>query len=1129
MPLGDELLDNFNTRALPQSGRVMSPEEEAAEMERMLTEDAEKDDLTAKVVRIIKADIECGKEANEAESAFRSANYDAYRAKGDGKKERAGHSRIKCSDIMDTIEWMMPSFIKAFAGTAESISISPQNEEDVGKAEKLEKLLNWQFMGRHCKGFTVIYEWVKSCLIYGTSVIKITWQDKYTKKGFDLPIATDNQIHQMQGDDMVKDLDGEPQDIQAGTVIDEEVLALANTDPTLLNYIGQVNSQSMQVQPVALDNFRVWRNIHGKKLIKSYSGPLVEVISPEDFYMDPEAKSIEDAQFVIHRVWRTYGYLKEKERDGIYSHVDEVKVWFDKDRERYLNSERAQRYNSADAIDPANYAIDSDDKQIARHKLEVFEWWGLLDLTDEGYQEPYLVVFCGETILRMEQNPYGHGQPPFEVLRPMLDPFKFTGVSVPELVGEFQAVKTALFRQILDNVSYQNNGAWLVNRNAGVDINALLNMRPNTIVRSNITNGAVVPLTPPNLQGYPLTMIELVDSMLQKRTGVTSYNQGLDANSLNKMLALDTTIPMADGTYKNNGDVVAGDMIIGSDGKPTEVLKAHSVQLPKRAFAVAFENGDVIRAGGEHLWTVSIRKKRGNYSEFEVLPTERIFEILSDKEHSAVIPRAKAIEYPEKKLILDPYVLGAWLGDGHSHTNRFTSMDEEIVERFEGWARQFYRGDVEPCKRSNAGKAVTYQMVNTPIRLMLKDMGCLIDPRYKDCLGNEKHIPEEYFTASKEQRLELLRGLMDTDGCRYKFDGKLSASAVFCTSSPMLRDGVCRLIESLGGIAKVSHTTPSEKTTGRKYKTHYHISFNMEECPFYIKRKSDGWNAMVSATRNHIISIEEIGLEPMRCLSVKADDRMYCCGNHFTVTRNTATGITKIMDASIQRIELQARVMSETGIKPAFQKILMLNQQFMDQTVVIRVFNKPLEISPDDLIGDFDVSVDVGGATSKNETRVQQMMMLMQSSSLMLSTGVMRPQNIYEICKKIMEIWEWKDYDKYLSNPDETALIQQALQIIQQLGMSMEQGQVPTPDVIVQAFQQIYNLLLQTLAPDAANMGQNPEGVEQNGGQRQQQNAVGGGFPASTVPRPPVDRAFEQARAYAGGQRPQSEPVGAGQ
>ena len=184
MPLGDELRERFNIRAMPQAGRIMSPEEEEAEEhERAMNEEAKETDIKSKVIGIVKADIERGREANEAEGAFRSKNYDAYRAKGDSKSERPGHSRIKCSDIMDTIEWMMPSFIKAFAGTTECISVSPNNEEDVEKAEKLEKLLNWQFMGRHCKGFTVIYEWIKSCLIYGTSVIKITWQDKYYSSG----------------------------------------------------------------------------------------------------------------------------------------------------------------------------------------------------------------------------------------------------------------------------------------------------------------------------------------------------------------------------------------------------------------------------------------------------------------------------------------------------------------------------------------------------------------------------------------------------------------------------------------------------------------------------------------------------------------------------------------------------------------------------------------------------------------------------------------------------------------------------------------------------------------------------------------------------------------------------------
>ena len=367
--------------------------------------------------------------------------------------------------------------------------------------------------------------------------------------------------------------------------------------------------------------------------------------------MDPMAKTVEEAQFVIHRVWRTYGELRDMERDGIYKNVEKVKEWANKSADELDNEESAERYAAAGQIDPATNASPNQDIQPARRKLEVFEWWGLIDLKGDGYQEPYLVVVCGDSILRMEKNPYGHGQAPFEVLRPMLDPFKFSGVGMPELVGEFQEVKTALLRQTLDNVSFQNNGMWLVNRNAGVEIKELLNARPGAVIRANITQGAVVPITPASLQSMPLNMLELVDSMMQKRTGVTSYNQGLDANSLNK----------------------------------------------------------------------------------------------------------------------------------------------------------------------------------------------------------------------------------------------------------------------------------------------------------------------------------------------------------------TATGITRIMDASAQRIELIARVMAETGIKPLYQKLLMLNQQFIDQTIVIRVFNRPVEISPDDLIGDFDVTVDVGGATGRDETRSQQMMMLLQYAANLMQLGVMRPMNVYEICKRLME------------------------------------------------------------------------------------------------------------------------------
>lgn len=711
-------------------------------------EDGGERDIAQKVVDIVKRDIDLGRRSNQNESDLRIKHYNAYRAKGDGKPDRPGRSRIACSDIMDAIEWMMPSLIKTFAGSYECVSVSPVGAEDVDKAEKLQKLLNWQFLSPHVNGFNVLYMWIKSSLIYGTSVVKVTWVDKYKKKGFDIPIAGEEEIAAIMNDDDYIDVYASPEEVVPGTVLSQEMLDAASRSPSMLASIGQMNAPGVGIQPVAVAPMRVYRDVRGIKKIKTYSGPQVEVVSPEDFYIDPDAKSIDSAQFVVHRVWKTFGEMKRLEEDGVYRDVDRVLSLMDKNREDAYNAEESERYAAAGAQDPALNETSDADKQTARKKLEVFEWWGKLDLAGDGIQENYLVVLCGDNILRMERNPYAHEQPPFEVLRPMLDPFKFTGVGVPELVGEFQEVKTAIMRQTLDNISFQNNGMWIVNRHAGVDLNALLNPRPGAVVRTNIVQGAVQPVTPSSLQSMPLNMIELVDSMMQKRTGVTSYNQGVDANSLNK----------------------------------------------------------------------------------------------------------------------------------------------------------------------------------------------------------------------------------------------------------------------------------------------------------------------------------------------------------------TATGITKIMNASAQRIELIARIMAETGIRPLYQKLLMLNQQFVDQAIVIRVFNEPITISPDDLAGEFDVSVDVGGATNKDEARTQQLMLLMQYAANLMQLGVMRPVNVYEICRKMMQIWGWKDCERYVSDPDESERLRAAMDIIAQLGSAVRAGVSPAPHVVYQAFAKIYQLLNKALGASAQqNMAlsgtPSNESIENSGG-----GVNGGEYSAATIP-----------------------------
>lgn len=1049
------------------------------------------EDSEAFALRVVKADIETGKKANDAEKAKREEAYSLYRAMGDPDEHDDGRSRTKSSDVMDMIEWLMPSLMRAFFGSKNAISVDPIGAEDMRKADLFQKLLNWQFVEKG-NGFRVGHEWMKASLIYGVSPIKVTYQDMWVRKGFAFPQLLEPQFEELKSNENVESLTAE----KVNVVFQEVQPALQQNPYSLLG--GMPNAINLTFQPPQIEPMRVYENVRGEERIKIYSGPVAEVIPPDEFLCDPEARDITDARFVIHRVKRTITYLRQKEKEGIYSRIDDVEAAATETNA--VTDDEAEASARASASSDYRQYTSRSDIQKARQKVWVYEWWGLLDVDNTGVAEPYLVVVANDTIIRMERNPYAHGEPPFEIMRPILDVFTINGISMVDLVGEYQKVKTALMRQTLDNISFQNNQMWLVDSNAGVDTYGLAHPRPCRVIEADRIDG-VRQIAPSPLEGSAFNVMEFIQTQLEQRTGITRYNQGLSADSLNKMLALDTPIPMADGSVKLNKDIVDGDMVIGSDGAPTKVLEAHPIQMPERAFRIEFENGDVIRAGAEHLWTVSVRRGREAYGKYATRTTADIFELITNGGYKAVVPRVKAVDYPERQLALDPYILGAWLGDGHSHTNRFTSADEEIVERFSAWASRFYKGRIEACKTQSSGKATTYSIVDTPFRAMLKDLRVLKDSRNKDAKDNIKHIPSEYLIASKKQRLELLRGLMDTDGCRYKYHGKLSgAAAVFCTSNEVLMKDVCKLVESLGGIAKITSIQPT-CNNGRHYKKHYHISFTMEECPFYLARKAKGWDPTVCTTRNAIKSITEIEVEPMRCLSVEAEDRMYCCGEHYTVTRNTATGINAIMNASSQRIELIARVMAETGFRRLYAKMLKLDQQFIDQNIVIRVYNQPLEISPDDLAGNFDVSVDIGGATNRDQQEVQQMMSLLNYSQLLLQLGVMRPKNVYEVTKKILATWGIAEADRYISNPAETEMLRQVIQNIDQLAAGIQQGQVPPLEAIVQGVTQARNALASVAMADVSS--ENPQPGVSPAGEREASDGDMAAYAAGTIPGGP--------------------------
>lgn len=876
-------------------------------------------------------------------------------------------SSLVSTDVADTIEWALPSLMKVFTGSDEVITIQGVTEEDDQNAEVMQSLLVYQLQ-RQNKFFPILYNWMKDALITGMGIIKCYWErtEGYTPE-----------------------------------------TAQLNADA--LKLLAQTGVEITSVEgPDVMGDFTVtWNSPYYIK-----NSPKLENILVSEFLYSPDAKNLEDANFVAHRKKVTMSHLRQKEREGIYANVDMVHP--DNGPVSWITDQ------VEDVIGDHYTPLHNNQQDKAREEVTIYECYTKIDFNNDGILEDMIITIAGDVILRAEPNYMGRH--PFFSISPTKDPHRiWVKRSYAELIGELQDMKVALTRQIVQNIALTNDPKMILAEDS-INISDYIEGRKVIRKKPGSSMGDVAMAMPVNqLSPQTFQFLEYLEGQKENRTGITRYNQGLDANSLNKMLALDTPIPLIDGTYKLNKDIVEGDILVGSNGKGTKVLKAHPIQEPKRAFKITFETGDVVKAGGEHRWSVKVADKNNHHKspEWEKLPTERIYDLMQTG-HKVWIPRVFEVDFTEKELPIDPYVFGAWLGDGNSHTNRFTTQDNEVKERFEQWAKGFYKGHIEPCKQQNSGKATTYSIVNTPFREIMKDLGVLKDSRYPEYKDNVKHIPEIFLQGSFEQRLALLRGLMDTDGCISK-DGQ----SIFCNSEPALVESFVKLLNSFG----IKATVNWQKIKGNKFKNcrpHAHVYFSSPFCPVTIQYKVDRWKTKDAKRweQQRIVSIEEIPIEPMRCLTVDADDELYACGNIMTLTSNTATGISAILGQSAQRLELVARMFAETGISELFRFMVSLNQKFVDQETVVRLTNKQLRISPDDLNGNFDLVVNAGISISTKESTIMTLQTMLTALMQTQAAGIpiVTPQNIYNLFKKWIESAGFKNYNDYVTDP---AVVQQ--------------------------------------------------------------------------------------------------------
>lgn len=317
-----------------------------------------------------------------------------------------------------------------------------------------------------------------------------------------------------------------------------------------------------------------------------------------------------------------------------------------------------------------------------------------------------------------------------------------------------------------------------------------------------------------------------------------------------KGLPIDTLLPTPSG-WTTMGEIKIGDKIFDQYGHQCSVVGKSKVKT-KDCYTITFDDTTSVTCDDEHLWKLSNGK------------TVSITEL----NNGDTINVCKPLICDDIELPIDPYLLGVWLGDGRNRSCEISCEDDEIFEELT--KRKHLLGEIRKDHRSNVKYAT---VLNETLNFR------------KLNLLNNKHIPDIYFRASFVQRLDLLRGLMDTDG-NVNIQRK---QAVFTSCSKKLSDDVKHLLLTLG--QRPNQSCINRNTNFKNNVNIYPIAFRpININPFLLSRKADkidiNWGAGRSSVRR-IVSIEKSIIQKTQCISVNSPDNTYLCTENFIPTHNT--------------------------------------------------------------------------------------------------------------------------------------------------------------------------------------------------------------------------------------------------
>ena len=432
-----------------------------------------------------------------------------------------------------------------------------------------------------------------------------------------------------------------------------------------------------------------------------------------------------------------------------------------------------------------------------------------------------------------------------------------------------------------------------------------------------------------------------------------------------KALALDTPVATPSG-WTTMETLRPGDLVLGASGQATRVVATSDVMIGRPCFEIVFNDGAALVADEQHQWETTTRRDRLRGKRPSVRTTGEMatgVRVGTDNRSNHAIRVAEALKLPEADLLVPPYTLGAWLGDGASAQAVLTSFDPEILMEIEAEgvlveARQTHGlfslrmppprqrwlapRECEVCPRMFAPRHERQRVCSNGCIPLLRGVPTLQPtPRCQDCgrqitgadghrgqcascsdgltlkgrlatlkVLRNKHIPQAYLRASEDQRRALLAGLLDTDGYVTP-----AGCVQLGLTNERLADDAYELIVSLG--YKAARTTKSVKGRSDASSTCFITSFSPPDKVFRLPRKAARINGGQRPTQRlrYVVDVTPVPTVPVRCIQVEAEDGLFLAGRSMIPTHNS----TLLSCVSARAARDGAPVLYVTGEESAAQ------------------------------------------------------------------------------------------------------------------------------------------------------------------------------------------------------------------